>query len=490
MRVRGPGQWVRTGRLAQALLVLALAIFSTYGTAAAPAATYSIGTSTSMLAVGGSSSKFGLVTHIATRYGQYGQQGGPIDMAAGTGTGWIREEIRWDWIEHPLGTNDWGFTDEMVTKSRGHGLEILGVLGYNNAAQKAGVVDYNVPDIGAWKRYVAAAVGHYKGQIHTWEVWNEPDVSYFWKGSVADYVNLLRETYTTIKAVDPTAIVMNGACSDLTLNWFNDFVNQGGTQYTDVMAFHPYSKISSLDNGDYENIDLAHLRDLSAKVGKPWWFTEVGWSSAPKTSDYDNTGVGGDQAQASYMVRQYTETLSFNNLNVSHIFWYDFHNDGTDASNAENNYGLVQNDWVTPKYAYTAYQQMTIHLNGAVPQGRLDAGAGPAYRFNRNGTIVDVLWGNGHATLSTTASSAQAYDLAGNKLPTSIANGQISVDLSGAPIYVEHTSSAIVAAAPAGSPVVAGGNTPAVALPAVSRALPTAISPAYRPGYPVAYAGG
>src|SRR4051794_37127754 len=64
-------------------------------------------------------SRFGVVTHIATRFGIYGQQNGPMDMARGTGAGWIREEIRWDWVEHPLGQWDWGFTDEMVQDARG-----------------------------------------------------------------------------------------------------------------------------------------------------------------------------------------------------------------------------------------------------------------------------------------------------------------------------------------------------------------------------------
>jgi len=471
-------------------LALILMLLNTLGVAATPGTLPSAGDVVTF-APGGSSSKFGLVTHIATRFGQYGQQGGPIDLAAGTGAGWIREEIRWDWVEHPLGSYDWGFTDEMVTKSRGRGLEILGLLGYNNVAQKAGVISYDMPDIGLWKRYVTAAVGHYKGQIHTWEVWNEPDVPYFWKGSVADYVNFLRETYTTIKAVDPNATVMNGACSDLGLTWFTDFVNQGGTQYADVLAFHPYVKQSSIDNGLYESFDLAHLRDIQARVGKPWWFTEIGWASAPVNPDYGG-GVGGEQAQASYLVRQYTETLSFSGLNVEHIFWYNFHNDGANANVPESNYGLVRSDWRTPKYAYTAYQQMTLHLTGAVPQGRLDTGVGPAYRFTRNGTVVDVVWGNGHTALPTSATMAQAYDLAGNKLPTTVANGQIGVDLNGAPIYVEHTGDVITpttAIAPIVPPVLSAGGVAPMSGPTPVIAPPPQLAPASvsMPGYPAPY---
>ena len=385
----------------------------------------------------GGGSKFGVVTHIATRYGIYGQQNGPMDMAAATGAGWIREEIRWDWVEHPIGQPDWGFTDEMVRDARAHGLEILGLLGYNNSAQTAGVVNYTVPDIGLWKNYVASVVGHYKGQIHTWEVWNEPDVPYFWNGSVADYVNLLRETYTTIKAIDPGATVLNGACSNLDLTWFNDFLNQGGAQYTDALSFHPYAMRTSLDNGDYQKLDLAHFKDISDRTGKPWWFTEIGWSSASSGADYGG-GVGSEQAQASYMIRQYAESLDYPGLNVQHIFWYNFHDDGTDPGNSENNYGLIHNDWKTPKFAYTAYQQLTLHLSGATPQGTVDSGAGIAYRFNRGGTIVDVVWGGGRTNLPTAAQQAQAFDMSGGTLPVDISGGQIHVNIGGDPVFIEH----------------------------------------------------
>lgn len=434
---------------------------------------------------GATGSRFGVVTHIATRYGLYGQQGGPIDLAAGTGAGWVREEIRWDWVEHPLGTYDWGFMDEMVQKSTARGLNILGLLGYNNSAQKAGVVNYDYPDINLWKRYVAAVVTHYKAQIHAWEVWNEPDVPYFWKAGVSQYLTLLRETYTTIKSIDPTAVVMNGACSNLEMGWFNQFLAEGGAQYTDVLAFHPYPKRSNLDNGLYESLDLPKLRDIATKTGKRWWFTEIGWASAGVGEDYGG-GVGDDRAQASYMVRQYVQTLSFAGLNVDYVFWYNFRNDGTNPTDPENNYGLIQNDWRTPKYSYTAYQRMTAHLTGATPQGRVEAGAGPAYRFNRGGTTVDVIWGSGQASLTTASARAQAYDLVGGKLPTSVADGKILVQLSGAPAFVEHSDAPIaLRTAPVSDTAVtsAPAVVPVAAAPVVPAGYGTQFTPGY-PGYP------
>jgi hypothetical protein len=382
-------------------------------------------------------SRFGVATHIATRFGLSGRQQRPMDVAAGTGAGWIREEIRWDAIEHPLGQYDWSLVDEMLRESQSRNLHVLGLLGYDNAAQTAGVVDYGIPNIGLWKNFVAHTVARYKGQVHAWEVWNEPDVPYFWKGSVADYVNLLRETYTTIKSIDPTATVMNGGCSNLTLAWFNDFLARGGAQYADVLAFHPYASRSVIDGGNYRGIDLAHLKEIQQRTGKPWWFTEIGWSSASGGPDYGG-GVGSERAQASYMVRQYAISLDYDGLDVRHIFWYDFHDDGTDPHSAEQNFGLIRNDWVTTKLSYTAYQTMTAHLGGAVAKGTVDSGAGTAYRYSRDGVIVDVVWGGGRTNLPTSALHAQAYDLGGKAIPADVSGGQIHVDVGGDPIFIEH----------------------------------------------------
>ncbi len=330
-------------------------------TGATPTAPDAAAATSFAAAVGGS--PFGLDTHIATRFGIYGRQSGPMDMAQGTGAGWIREEVRWDWIQHPIGAWDWGFTDEMVQDARSRNLNILGLLGYNNSAQKAGTVNFTVPDIGLWKTFVLNTVYRYKDRIHVWEVWNEPDNPYFWNGSVADYVNLLRETYNTIKSVDPAAVVMNGASSNLDLNWFNQFLDQGGAQYADILGFHPYPSQASIDNGDYQKNDLAHLTAIQARTGKSWWFTEIGWSSA------SGSGVGSEQAQASYMVRQYVESLDYPGLDVRHIFWYDFHDDGTDPGNAENNYGLIRNDWATPEVLLSG-----LSADGRAPERRRIAG--------------------------------------------------------------------------------------------------------------------
>ncbi len=81
-------------------------------------------------AVIGSSSRFGLVADVGTRYGKYGDQDRPIGILAQTGAKWVIEEFRWDWVEPRRGVWEWEFMDEAVREEKARGLDILGKLDY------------------------------------------------------------------------------------------------------------------------------------------------------------------------------------------------------------------------------------------------------------------------------------------------------------------------------------------------------------------------
>ena len=72
----------------------------------------------------------------------------------------------------------------------------------------------------AWKGLVDAFVKHClqrygKKELHSWyfEVWNEPNLSGFWKGTMEQYFELYKETAITIKAIDPLLKVGGPATS-------------------------------------------------------------------------------------------------------------------------------------------------------------------------------------------------------------------------------------------------------------------------------------
>src|SRR6185369_1286139 len=74
---------------------------------------------------------------------------------------------------------------------------------------------YRPRDINDWLNYVRTVVERYDGdglddapgspRIAYWEVWNEPNLAFFWqpKPDVNEYAELLKVTYAAIKQADP-----------------------------------------------------------------------------------------------------------------------------------------------------------------------------------------------------------------------------------------------------------------------------------------------
>ncbi len=440
------------GRVGVAMVVLALACSTVTTGLAAPQVPEK---TTPATFVGAPIQKFGVVSNIATRFGRLGHFKEPMDLLQRMGAGVISEQVKWDYVEQPkCGQYSWDYYDELTREARAHQLEIMGQLAYNNIACQVGKEDRGVPDPVRWKNFVTAFVSRYKDTIHKWEVWNEPDDSDFWKGTPQQYVSLLRETYETIKALDPTAQISAGACSKLDYTMCDAIIAAGSQKYSDSFGFHPYVGRENFDNGLFQKLDLPNLRDHQKQGGgKPVRLTEFGWSSADPSFGGNAVGDG----QGSYMVKQLVSMLGFTDLSIDQAMWYDFRDDGPAASaltpgmysafmldgDPESRFGLVQSDWQTPKPSYFAYQQMSLHLAGALTQGPTDRGdGGLAYRFNRNGTVVDVVWGGGSTSLATESREAQAYTLSGKAVPTTVSDGQIHVAVGDDPVYIEHSKNA------------------------------------------------
>lgn len=144
--------------------------------------------------------------------------------------------------------------------------------GPGNASEPTALAD--------WTRYVDTVVRRYAGRIAAYEIWNEPNADGFFSGSTAEMVKLTCAAYRTIKAADPSAIVLSPAAThqEKGVQWLDEFLSLGGGACIDAVAFHFYT--------------LAHeppeaLIPLAGKVravmarrgvgGLPLWNTETGW---------------------------------------------------------------------------------------------------------------------------------------------------------------------------------------------------------------------
>lgn len=214
-----------------------------------------------------------------------------------------RWPMYWHSIEQSAGAFDWSRVDPVVSDDMHHGLEInailLGTPGIYatdprpdgnterpaqygpyqlTAAQSATPVGLyspvfsdgsDVPGSGkqinpdnVWARFVDMAVKRYKpgGQlaqangwpqgkgIRHWEMWNEPDLQWFWDSSLADYARLLKVGYLAAKHADPGAKVLFGALAN-NFEWLS--------YYDEVLEIYDGDALASV-NGHYHDILATH----------------------------------------------------------------------------------------------------------------------------------------------------------------------------------------------------------------------------------------
>jgi hypothetical protein len=200
-----------------------------------------------------------------------------------TGAGWDRFAIYWSEIEQQANVYDWSLYDEAVNNDVQYGLRtdaiLLGTpsIYYQSGAVPVGLYEpvfqdgsdspgsgKNINPNNPWAEFVHQAVNRYKpggslarrqgwGRdrgIRVWEIWNEPDFSSFWSGSVEDYARLLEVAYLAARQADSQAKVMVGglvlfekpAFLDTLLNHFKNNPAPGGNGYPfDIVALHSYS---------------------------------------------------------------------------------------------------------------------------------------------------------------------------------------------------------------------------------------------------------
>jgi polysaccharide biosynthesis protein PslG len=257
--------------------------------------------------------------------------------------------------------------DRCVNLARAQGMDVLLTIiwtpGWANGGRDRSVPPNRNAEFAWFARWAAT---HFRGRVSAWEIWNEPGLKVFWKGSTRRYVSLLRTAYRAIKAGDRNAKVVFGGVSHNDDRYIAAAYRAGAKGAFDVMATHPYqgmgdSPPETADKGaDWwlmTHVDAVHR--LMARHGdgaKPIWFTEYGWSVHDNAPGEPNWSRGVTAAeQASYLVRSFA-LIKARYPYVQRTYWYkDATRRGEDAHQA--GYGLLQAD-LSPRPAYTALKAL------------------------------------------------------------------------------------------------------------------------------------
>lgn len=298
---------------------------------------------------------------------------GEMDMLAEAGCRWVRMDFGWGGTEREQGKYDFSAYDRLLAALQPHGIRALFILDYSNRHYDGGLSPCSDEGRAAFARWAAAAVQRFRGRGILWEMYNEPNIS-FWKPKpdAEQYVKLALAVGKAIRQAAPDEWYIGPATSQIDMPFLEKCFQAGLLDYWCAVSVHPYRQQAPETAAD----EYARLRRLIAKyapAGKriPILSGEWGYSAAWQRMDADKQGK--------MLPRQWLTNLA-NDVPVS--IWYDWHDDGPDPKEPEHHFGTVlfpyhegQRPIYEPKPAYRAAQTLTKSLAGFRFNKRLPVGS-------------------------------------------------------------------------------------------------------------------
>ncbi len=359
-----------------------------------------------------SSSPFGLNasawSHLGANTDNFDEAQGErrLGLLRESGAKWDRVDFWWGRIEPRRGEFVWRDYDRVVDKYQRAGVSLMPILAYASAWSN-GVAPATDQERALYGRFVYNTVRRYRGRVHVWEIWNEPNIGQFWSPvpRARDYAALLQVAYREAKRADPTCTVVGAATALVDYGFIEDLLELGCGRFMDAISIHPYQgDLGSVgpEQGGLVN-SIGSLKKLLAAYGVrlPIYITEMGYTTRPG-------GKVGEDEQANYLVRSYALALA---AGVHRLFWFNLHD-------WEEHWGLVRPDF-SQKPSFTAYQTLARSVANLKPAALLGfGGSARGVLFTRNGstlghdTRVAVVWATGDAQ-RVTLGGRRAYDVTG-----------------------------------------------------------------------------
>ena len=339
---------------------------------------------------------FGVCTHLTKIPQAHAIR--QIGQIRDAGFGSLRVGFLWDQLEPEPGVFRWEIMDPLIRAAGDSGIRILGTIArtpswLSNAADGGRCRFYPPREPEPFAAFCAGLAKRYPETVEAWEIWNEPDLKSYWhpKPDHAHYISILRAAYNAIKTAVPSATVMNGGiacCREHRINfdYLEALFRSGLSSCTDVLNVHPYSGPNMPETLFDAEID--RLLSLAAQYrasGLPVWFSEIGTPVHPRFAL-------NEAEQAAHITRHCLCALR--RPEIQRLFWYDFHDDGTDPDYFEHHFGLTRHD-DSPKPSYHAAKSLIPAVAGGTFQKLVRHALGPqAAIFRNRENSIFFLWDN------------------------------------------------------------------------------------------------
>ena len=298
------------------------------------------------------------------------------EYLAPLGMRYIRLQAGWAKCESQRGVYDFDWLDHIIDDAVSRGLEPWLELSYGNPVYPGGGTPFlsggwprGEEAMAGWKAWVRETAVRYKGKVHQWEIWNEPENNLRREGrDPSEMASLVVETARILKKIDSDAVVAaygigrprhaNGVAELVTL--LADRLKATGEEYLiDAVSYHGYHYIPE----EPYFVEADSLRAILHNCGwdVPVWQGESGAPSVGymggAISDYPWSEV----SQAKWALRKIlcdhahgirTGIFSISDMNYA----------SGDAIKKKNCKGLLATDdsnrVIRPKLAYNAMRNL------------------------------------------------------------------------------------------------------------------------------------
>ena len=259
------------------------------------------------------------------------------------GVGTIRVPLQWRWVKVLPGEYDWSTVDLLLRVAQTKQLEVLFSIRttFRQVVQRPSTrrtpTRAGRPSIDKeeWVDFVRTLANRYRGKGVNYEIENEVNEGTFWKGTLEEYLELLRAGYDVIKKADPNAKVLpsamrcgilqnsqSGWVGERPWNWHDGWLKPiFSTKKFDVVNVHDYYFPSDITaNGLTFRSYLQHIRDLMKESGlgdRPIWITETGFVSLP-TDASGRMDDGSYEKQGVWLTEAYQQAFEFG---AERIYW-------------------------------------------------------------------------------------------------------------------------------------------------------------------------
>jgi hypothetical protein len=193
----------------------------------------------------------------------------------------------------PAGAPDWGRLDDVLELSQRYQLPVLGILLSPPGSPTS-------PDAQEFGRLAGEVAAHAHATVTHWEILNEPNLDWAFKGTPEDYAHMLRAAHDAIKARVPDAQIALGA---LPLPWNADWIERVfATPGADAAHAFDIANVNLRETARRVPAMLDGWRARLARHGftGPIWVTEHGYSAEPAYQT-DPAFQGGETAQAAFL---------------------------------------------------------------------------------------------------------------------------------------------------------------------------------------------